>query len=375
MSVVSPSARLRSPLAAAVVLLAFAVGTPAHAAASRSPFTIAGTSAKRLRMCGAAHQTLSTISGSRLVVTIRHRARTTRSLTIARCKGGSWHRYKSVRVSTRRVHLPRLPAGGYRISARGIRTGYLRVSGAGGAPEYPLLDTATVRAPMAAFCDGADGKGPHRADATPLPTDPRKLVNGDLGETGRAVYFNASWMPVHDAPGFRKTPFQPPATCGAFRRDASDGETFLHTKQFFQLLVSAKAYDNLWRVWGLKSKPSDFDQEVQERYGLSAAPFRNPYPKPGEDPNKTGGGSGQLPLGLVQGQDKNTGAYNGMVTITCSACHDSIVGDQSKNLGLFGGRGSPDFDATLMGGDLASSAGELGESPDPGAVATAAVPF
>src|SRR3954447_10357676 len=151
MSVVSPSARLRSPLAAAVVLLAFAVGTPAHAASSRSPFTIAGTSAKRLRMCGAAHQTLSTISGSRLVVTIRHLARTTRSLTVARCRAGTWHRYRTVHVSSRRGRLPRLPAGRYRISGRGVATGYLRVSGAGGAPEYPLLDTSAVRSPMVAF--------------------------------------------------------------------------------------------------------------------------------------------------------------------------------------------------------------------------------
>src|SRR3954466_9913320 len=375
MSVVSPSARLRSPLAAAVLLLALAVGAPAQAASSRSPFTIAGTSAKRLRMCGAAHQTLSTISASRLVVTIRHRARTTRSLAIARRPAGSWHRYRTVRVSARRVRLPRLPAGGYRISGRGVVTGYLRVSGAGGAPEYPLLDPSAVRGAMVAFCGGPGGKGPRKPDSTPLPTDPRTLVNGDLGQTGRAAYFNASWIPVHDAPGFRKTPVQEPTSCGAFRRDASEGETFLHTKQFFQLLVSAKAYDNLWRVWGLKSKPSDFDQEVEERYGLSAAPFRNPYPMPGQDPNATGGGSGQLPLGPGQGQDKTPGKFNGMITITCSSCHDSILGDQSKNLGFHGGRGNPDFDATLFGAEMASAAGMIGESPHPRAVATAAVPY
>src|SRR4051794_20684214 len=218
MSVVSPSTRLRSPLVAALLLLAFAGGTPAHAA-SRSPFTIAGTSAKRLRMCGAAHQTLSAISGSRLVVTIRHRARTTGSLAIARCKGGHWHRYSTVRVSARRVRLPRLAAGGYRIGGRGLVTRYLRVTGEGGAPEYPLLETSAVRAPMVAFCDGADGKGPRKPDSTPLPTDPRTLVDGDLGQTGRAAYFNTSWIPVHDAPGFRPTPFQYPKTCGAFRRD------------------------------------------------------------------------------------------------------------------------------------------------------------
>ena len=38
---------------------------------------------------------------------------------------------------------------------------------------------------------------------------------------------------------------------------------------------SVKAYDNVWKVWGLKEKPADFTQRFQERYGLHAAPYDN----------------------------------------------------------------------------------------------------
>src|SRR4051812_24945373 len=368
---VRKSVRLPS---AAVVVLACAVGSPASASA-RSGVTVADASAKRLRMCGAVHQASSTVSGARVVAVIRRRPRATRTLEISRCEKGRWIRLKSVRVRTDRVRLPVLPAGGYRITGRGLTAIYLRVAGQAGAPEYPLLDRSTVRAPMVAFCDGADGKGPHRADGTALPEDPRKLVTADLAGSGRAAYFNAPWIPVRDAPGMRPAPVQYPKTCGEFRRSASEGESTLHHRQFFQLLASTRAYDNLWRVWGLSEKPADFDQEVRERYGFSEAPFRNPYPVKGEDPNATGGGSGQLPLGVIQGQDKTTGKYNDEITITCSACHDSILGNQSDGLGLHGGRGSSDFDATLFGSEMAEAASMIGESPDPGAAATAAIPY
>jgi mono/diheme cytochrome c family protein len=63
------------------------------------------------------------------------------------------------------------------------------------------------------------------------------------------------------------------------------------------------------------------------------------------------------------------------MTITCAACHDSMIGTKGAGVPFAGGRGSDAFDATLIGGDLASSAGMIGESPDPGTVVTAAVPF
>jgi mono/diheme cytochrome c family protein len=377
MSVSGGVRKLRSPSVVALAMLAVVASVPADAAA-RSGLAIAGAPAKSLRLCGAVHRTASASSGTHLVATIRSRPRGAAKLTISRCEAGRWSAFKSVRIPHKhrvKVRLPRLPAGGYRISARGLTTFHLRVLRSAPGQLAPLLDRATVRAPMVAFCDGPDGAGPHRSDATPLPPDPRTLVNGDLDRSGQAVYFNASWIPVHDAPGMRPTPFQPPKTCGQFRRDASDGRDFVQHKQFFQLIASPKAYDNLWRVWGLKSKPADFDLEVRERYGLSEAPFRNPYPLPGQNPNATGGGSGQLPLGLIMGQDKKTGAYMNEMTITCAACHDSMIGDTNNGVPFAGGRGSDAFDATLFGGDLAQAAVTIGESPDPGTIATAAVPF
>ena len=38
---------------------------------------------------------------------------------------------------------------------------------------------------------------------------------------------------------------------------------------------SVSAYENVWKVWGLKEKPADFAQMFQERYGLHAAPYDN----------------------------------------------------------------------------------------------------
>ena len=38
---------------------------------------------------------------------------------------------------------------------------------------------------------------------------------------------------------------------------------------------SVNAYDNIWKVWGLKEKPAHFTQRFRERYGLYAAPYDN----------------------------------------------------------------------------------------------------
>src|SRR3954452_18814858 len=368
---VRKSVRLPS---AAVVVLACAVGSPASASA-RSGVTVADASAKRLRMCGAVHQASSTASGARVVAVIRRRPRATRTLEISRCEKGRWIRLKSVRVRTDRVRLPVLPAGGYRITGPRLPAIYLRVARPAGAPEYPLLDRSTVRAPMVAFCDGADGKGPHRADGTALPEDLRKLVTADLAGSGRAAYFNAPWIPVRDAPGMRPAPVQYPKSCGEFRRAAAAGKDFLYGRQMFQILGTTKAYENLWRVWGLSAKPADFDEQVRLRYGLSEAPFRNPYPRPGEDPVGAGGGSGQLPLGLIQGIDEATGKYNGKLTIACAACHDSILGRGKDSLGFAPGRGSDAFDASLFAIELLRAGAMIGDPPDPGGLALDAAPY
>src|SRR3954469_5410369 len=147
MSVLGGVHQVRAPMAAAVAVLTVAVGWPA-ATEARSGLTIAGAPAKRLRMCGAVHKTVSITSGARIVATVPRSART---LTISRCGGGEWSRFKRVRVISRRVRLPRLPAGGYRVGGRGLPTLYVRVARSAGPPLAPLLDRAAVRAPMVAF--------------------------------------------------------------------------------------------------------------------------------------------------------------------------------------------------------------------------------
>ncbi len=243
---------------------------------------------------------------------------------------------------------------------------------AAASTDAPLLDRAKNRAPMVAFCEGPNGDQP-RPDDTPLPVDPRRLVNDYLNKPGYAAFFNASWIDVHKAAGFRAAPKQYPTTCGEFRQDASEGKQFLYSRNMFFLLGNASAYENLWKVWGLDAKPADFEQEVIDRYGFSEAPFRNPYPKAGEDPAATNGGTGQLPLGLVQGVDETSGQYKGQITISCGACHDSILGTKEDGLGWYPGRGSDKFDASLFGSEL-SQAGSDGSSMA-GAAAFAAIPF
>jgi hypothetical protein len=239
------------------------------------------------------------------------------------------------------------------------------------AQELPLLDLDPIRSPLAKGCDG-------KADTDPMPIDPRTLVAPGINTPGAAYQYNAYWIDVHNAPGFRPNPLQLAKTCGEWRVRVAAGKEFLETRQTFQLLGSAKAYHEIWKSWGLSSRPDDFDEQVMKRYGLGSAPFRNPYPLPGEDPKATDGGSGQLPLGLIQGSQKDSDGhlvYNGMITISCSSCHDSHLGTDSQGPQLMRGRASDAFDASLFGADLFEAMFRGGESPPAGAIGAALVPF
>src|SRR5579862_7534955 len=35
------------------------------------------------------------------------------------------------------------------------------------------------------------------------------------------------------------------------------------------------AYENAWRLWGLKEKPLNYDAAMRDRYGLHAPPYEN----------------------------------------------------------------------------------------------------
>ena len=78
------------------------------------------------------------------------------------------------------------------------------------------------------------------------------------------------------------------------------------------LTFTADGYNKLWQNWGFSSRPADFDQVVAERWGAPLGTQRNAYPLPGEDPNKTQGGSGQLPIALTQLRDAD-GVYTSKI--------------------------------------------------------------
>ena len=171
-------------------------------------------------------------------------------------------------------------------------------------------------------------------DETRLPPDPRSLVTPTYD---KAVVFNVAWHACLD---------RQPATCGDLRALAAAGGRLLGGNgladagwQFSghqprsMWSIPTDQYNSLWQRWGLPGRPADFDELVAERYGTPLSPERNPYPLPGEDPNATNGGSGQLPMALTQTRNAD-GSWSGNVGITCSICHSGQVGTAADGPGL-----------------------------------------
>ena len=193
------------------------------------------------------------------------------------------------------------------------------------------------------YCQG-------RPDDAPLPPDPRSLVTPT---SDRAVVFNVAWHACLD---------RQPATCGELRSLAAAGARVLRGNgqpeagwEFSSgspaslFSVNASQYNLLWLRWGLLWRPSDFDQLAAERYGTPLSAERNPYPLPGEDPNRTNGGSGQLPMALTQTHNAD-GTWSGNIGVTCAICHSGQIGSASDGPGLgplFGNNGLADVTLLL----------------------------
>ncbi|WP_163993463.1 hypothetical protein [Pyxidicoccus caerfyrddinensis] len=226
----------------------------------------------------------------------------------------------------------------------GCLTLAMGVSQAAAADPLPLLETTALRSPFSAACQG-------KPDSTPLPVDPRTLVVPGVNKPGAAVQFNAYWVDLHTPPApFVSTLAPNPQTCGEFRASVARGRSNIETRAYFQPFSDSLAYYNLFRLWGYLLRPADFDEQVIKRYGLSKAPFRNPYPMPWENPNLTNGGSGQLPLGMVQERDTN-GRFTGKIASNCSGCHDSRFGTEQE-AGFAWGRTNDAVDAGLIQSDF-----------------------
>jgi endo-cleaving rubber dioxygenase len=204
-----------------------------------------------------------------------------------------------------------------------------------------LLGSKRAQHVWEAFCAGKDEN-----DTTPLPPDPRTLVQPGVNP-GKAVYYNAFWQDCHaNAPPEEKQA----KTCGEYLKRRNRGRAFL----LDELPVgntSAATHASTWQKWGLSERPANFDELYTLRYGLNEAPFHNPYPLAGEDPNATNGGSGRLPLGLRQKKNAN-GQWTGQIgSAACFLCHGGQIGEPTQisleSLGL----GNNNYDVIMSARD------------------------
>src|SRR5262249_49243255 len=93
------------------------------------------------------------------------------------------------------------------------------------------------------------------------------------------------------------------------------GKEALLGRSYAPAVVPQRSYDALWRTWGLKEKPADFDRAVLERYGLHPAPYPN----------------AELPMGLRPATHLLFGKGVGT---DCMLCHaGSILGQSYIGLG------------------------------------------
>jgi len=204
------------------------------------------------------------------------------------------------------------------------------LNSASGTPvvqQQPLLGSAQGGHLWDSYCANNGNPLP---DSAVLPADPRTLVVPGVNQ-GKAVYMNAYWQTCQSN--------DTPANCGALRARVAAGYPLIAgagqvgAGTFFSGSSStsvyafpASSYNNLWKAaWGLSARPDNFDQLAAERWGTALSPTRNPYPLPGEDPNQTNGGSGQLPEALTQLRNAD-GSWTGKLNVTCSVCHGGQVG-------------------------------------------------
>lgn len=234
-------------------------------------------------------------------------------------------------------------------------------SDGGDVEERPLLGSMHGGHKWFDFCDD-------KPDSAELPPDPRSLVQPGVSE-GKAVNFNAYWVDCHAYPELvGEKPH--PQTCGELRERTQRGERLMvgngavGAGHFFAgdasdsvLAIDAEQYNKLWLQWGLSERPENFDKLVSERYGMPIGEQRNPYPLPGEDPNETDGGSGQLPAFMTQLREPD-GSWSGKMGFTCHACHSGGAGDLEENpeLALLYGSGNSLQDIALMAREIGIAA-------------------
>ncbi len=206
-------------------------------------------------------------------------------------------------------------------------------------------------------------------DAALLPVSPVTRVQPGVNE-GKAVYFNAWYKNCHVDAGPEDAA---PKTCGEWRGRIERGGTLVKGNgavgagNFFGgdfssvigMPITVDGYNSMWQSWGLSERPANYDRIVAERWGTALPHERNPYPLPGEDPNETDGGSGQLPAALTQLRNAD-GSWTGKVSGTCHLCHTGqvgVAGEQGLPGAIYGTNSLSDIG--VVGRDLLA-AGSVG---------------
>lgn len=123
-----------------------------------------------------------------------------------------------------------------------------------------------------------------------------------------------------------------PGTRGAEKTAAERGRDVLFHNPLNPPIWSTKAYDELWKQWGLTAKPADYQQAVMERYGLHPAPYDN----------------GGRPLGLMESK----GLLGKGIVNNCLLCHAGTVAGQTV-IGL----ANASLDLQLLFEELSAAAG------------------
>jgi mono/diheme cytochrome c family protein len=216
-------------------------------------------------------------------------------------------------------------------------------TGSTNVSSLPLLGSTHGNHVWNQFCES-------ESDDALLPPDPRTLIQAGVNQD-KAVYFNAFYEDCHvNLPEEE----QAPKTCGEYKNRVAKGDYFANKRAAMtDLSISSSNLSSLWKQWGLDERPDNFDQLLTERYGFNPAPYPNPYPLPGEDPINTNGGSGQLPMGLIQGRD-DAGNYNGKISMNCYICHGGQIGfeNEGEGLGSIPGMGNTNTDMMIFMRDI-----------------------
>jgi hypothetical protein len=98
-------------------------------------------------------------------------------------------------------------------------------------------------------------------------------------------------------------------TQAAEKTPAERGREIMFSRSLNPPIWSLKAYENVWKQWGVPEKPANYAEAFMERYGLHAAPFEN---------------HGR-PMGLIEAQ----GFFGKGIVNNCLLCHAGRVAGQT----------------------------------------------